>query len=191
MCSALIPETSGEMRSIPVKLSNRETATEVKAEPDLEAVRRLINLVKDPEIPILTIGDLGILRDVQLSGEQVVVTITPTYSGCPAMHGIEQDIRSVTRGAGYQVEVKTALSPAWTTDWLTDVGRAKLKAYGIAPPLRGSADKHDLMAEERVVACPRCDSLDTRKLSEFGSTACKALHTCNDCLQPFDYFKCL
>lgn len=179
------------MQSIPVKLSNAAQVIRNSRPPDLTQVRKLVNLIKDPEIPVLTIADLGIVRDVHLSGDRVVVTITPTYSGCPAMHGIEQDIGSVVTGAGYQIEVRTVLSPAWTTDWLTDAGRAKLKAYGIAPPVEGTADKKSLMAEDPQIVCPRCDSNNTRKLSEFGSTACKALHSCNDCLQPFDYFKCL
>ena len=191
MCSVPTPEINGEMQSIAVKLSNTSAAARSAETPDLAQVRQLLNLIKDPEIPVLTIADLGILRDVQLHGEQVLVTITPTYSGCPAMHGIEQDIRLIMHGAGYAVEVRTALSPAWTTDWLSDAGRAKLKAYGIAPPIRGSNDKRSLMAEDPQIPCPNCDSINTRKLSEFGSTACKALHTCNDCLQPFDYYKCL
>ena len=179
------------MQSIPVQLSGAEPLRRGSQPPDLAQVRDLLKLIKDPEIPVLTIGDLGILREVKLVGERVVVTITPTYSGCPAMHGIEQDIRSVITGAGYSVDVRTALSPAWTTDWLTATGRVKLKAYGIAPPLEGTADKRSLMADDPQIVCPRCDSDNTRKLSEFGSTACKALHTCNECLQPFDYFKCL
>ncbi len=148
--------------------------------------------VCDPEIPVLTIEDLGVLRDVQVaeSGE-AVVTITPTYSGCPAMLVMETEILGAMRSAGFEdVRVKTVLSPAWTTDWLSDAGREKLRAYGIAPPVRASSSRQALFGKD-AVDCPQCGSSDTERVSEFGSTSCKALYRCRACAEPFDYFKCL
>lgn len=151
----------------------------------------ILSTVSDPEIPVLSVLDLGIVRDVKLDGEKVEVVITPTYSGCPAMNAIEVNIRAVLQEQGYeQVTVTTVLSPAWTTDWMTEEGREKLKAYGIAPPLPGNVDKGALFSAEREVPCPRCESTDTRMVSQFGSTACKSLYQCRACLEPFDYFKC-
>ena len=119
------------------------------------------------------------------------VIITPTYSGCPAMNTIEVNIRSVLQEQGIDpVKVTTILSPAWTTDWMSEAGRAKLKAYGIAPPVGSSMDKSDLFPEDKIVECPQCGSEDTRMISQFGSTACKSMYKCNNCLEPFDYFKC-
>ncbi|MGE3846201.1 MAG: 1,2-phenylacetyl-CoA epoxidase subunit PaaD [Gammaproteobacteria bacterium] len=153
-------------------------------------VRALLEDVRDPEIPVLTLADLGVLRDVAVEGGRVTVTITPTYSGCPAMHTMEQDVRRVLAEAGYRdVVVKTRLAPAWTTDWLTPTAHAKLRSVGIAPPVNVTTDKRVLLGED--VPCPRCASRRTEKVSEFGSTACKALYRCRDCLEPFDYFKCL
>lgn len=148
--------------------------------------------VCDPEIPVLTIEDLGVLRDVQVTeGGETVVTITPTYSGCPAMLVMEADILGAMREAGFDdVRVETVLSPAWTTDWLSKAGREKLRAYGIAPPVRGSASRQALFGRDSV-DCPQCGSSDTERVSEFGSTACKALYRCKACAEPFDYFKCL
>lgn len=145
--------------------------------------------VVDPEIPALTIGDLGVLRDVLVSDDRVEVAITPTYSGCPAMDLIAVEIELALEREGFRnVTVRTVLSPAWTTDWMSEDGRRKLKDYGIAPPLnRGS--RRALFGVEQV-QCPRCGSLDTERLSEFGSTSCKALWRCKDCREPFDYFKC-
>lgn len=148
--------------------------------------------VCDPEIPVLTIEDLGVLRDVQVteSGE-AVVTITPTYSGCPAMLVMEADILGALREAGFDnVRVETVLSPAWTTDWLSEAGREKLRTYGIAPPARASGSRLALFGRDSV-DCPQCGSSDTERVSEFGSTACKALYRCKACAEPFDYFKCL
>lgn len=155
--------------------------------------------VVDPEIPVITIEDLGILRDVVLEGDRVVVTITPTYSGCPAMRQIRDDVVTTLNEAGYpDVEVRTVLSPAWTTDWMSDAGRRKLEAYGIAPPGRtGSVATVRMVgrladitaAEVPVTLCPRCRSAETRTVSEFGSTACKALMVCGSCGEPFDRFK--
>jgi ring-1,2-phenylacetyl-CoA epoxidase subunit PaaD len=146
--------------------------------------------VVDPEIPVLTIADLGVLRDVAMNGDRVEVAITPTYSGCPAMNMIALEIGLALEKAGFERHtVTTVLSPAWTTDWMTDAGKEKLRAYGIAPPAAKAGRRALFGADE--VACPRCGSADTSRISEFGSTACKALWRCNACAEPFDYFKCL
>ena len=145
--------------------------------------------VCDPEIPVLTIEDLGVLREAHVAPSgRVEVTITPTYSGCPAMDAIRDDVTAALRAAGYDdVGVRLVLSPAWTTDWLSDDGKAKLAQYGIAPPTGKAA-----VGPVRLglsVKCPQCSSLNTRELTRFGSTSCKALYVCNDCQEPFDYFK--
>lgn len=159
-----------------------------QADPLLLPVWKLLREVKDPEIPVLSIEDLGILQEISREGDQWVVTITPTYSGCPAMDQISQDIQAVLEREGYTpFRIVSRLSPAWTTDWISRRGRDKLEAYGIAPPVGRSAGLSDISPE---VACPRCHSLNTRVISEFGSTACKALYQCNSCQEPFDYFKC-
>ncbi len=158
----------------------------------LEA-RRILQAVCDPEIPALTIEDLGVLRDIHwlVDSETLEVVITPTYSGCPAMNTIEMNIRAELENAGFErVKVSTVLSPAWTTDWLTKTGRQKLQAFGIAPPAEASLDKKALFGETRALQCPHCGSVNTQMISQFGSTACKALFRCLDCLEPFDYFKC-
>ena len=157
-----------------------------------QKVWQVLETVCDPEIPVLTVVDLGIVRDVQFSEKgRLEVVITPTYSGCPAMNAIEVNIRAALQEAGYQeVALKTVLSPAWTTDWLTQVGREKLLAYGIAPPVGNSANKRGLFETERHVACPQCASENTEMVAQFGSTSCKALWRCLDCREPFDYFKC-
>jgi ring-1,2-phenylacetyl-CoA epoxidase subunit PaaD len=149
--------------------------------------------VVDPEIPVLTIGDLGLLREAHVGDDgAATVTITPTYSGCPAMNMIEHEIKRVLGEHGYgPVTVETVLHPAWTTDWLSEEGRRKLTEYGIAPPARGTASKRALFGAEPEVACPHCGSKDTEQVSQFGSTACKALWRCRSCLEPFDYFKCI
>ena len=155
----------------------------------------------DPEVPVVSIIDLGILRDVQWADNfenAVVVTVTPTYSGCPATDVIAQSIREALYGRGVgKVEVRTQLSPAWTTDWMTPQGRDALRAYGIAPPAACAPDAAGslvidisaLSSSKAVMPCPQCDSRKTRLLSQYGSTACKALYQCNSCLEPFDYFK--
>lgn len=149
-----------------------------------EQARAIVAGVPDPEIPVLTIEDLGILRDVAIDDEDgVVVTITPTYSGCPAIDAIADDVRTRLHEQGAErVQVRAVLTPAWTTDWMSEAGRRKLREYGIAPPGR-------LPLLQLGVACPRCGSLDTRELSRFGATACQAQHVCQACLEPFDRFK--
>lgn len=152
----------------------------------------LLYEVTDPEIPVLSIIDLGIVRDVQLKEEgKVEVTITPTYSGCPAMDVINMQIRMQLLSHGLQqVTIKQVLSPAWTTDWMTEAGKQKLLAYGIAPPHHTQQVCNTMLFAEEAVQCPHCQSWHTRRISEFGSTACKALYQCNSCHEPFDYFKC-
>jgi ring-1,2-phenylacetyl-CoA epoxidase subunit PaaD len=147
--------------------------------------------VSDPEIPVLTVVDLGVVRAVNFNGDICNVTITPTYSGCPAMKMIEEQIIEKLNEKGVKnVTVDLVLSPAWTTDWLTESGREKLREYGIAPP-EHEVDKSVLFAEPTIVPCPKCSSRNTKMISQFGSTACKAHYQCIDCLEPFDYFKCL
>lgn len=156
----------------------------------VEHARAVAAAVVDPEVPVLTIDDLGVLRDVRVDGDTVTVTITPTYSGCPAVEAIRDDIVLALTSAGFdRTIVKTTLSPAWTTDWMSDEGRRKLTAYGIAPP-SGRAPAGPIRLRLSV-ACPQCGSLDTRELSRFGSTSCKALWECRACLEPFDHFKAL
>jgi ring-1,2-phenylacetyl-CoA epoxidase subunit PaaD len=151
--------------------------------------RTVVASVVDPEIPVLTIADLGILRDVQVDHGTVHVTITPTYSGCPAMDAIRRDIDEACARAGWpDVEIHTVLAPAWTTDWMTEEGKRKLREYGIAPP-HPRSDRTVPLALS--VTCPQCGSPDTRESSRFGSTACKALYVCNSCLEPFDHFKAI
>ena len=145
-----------------------------------ESVRSAVESVVDPEIPVLTIKDLGVLREIRMEGTQVVVTITPTYSGCPAMVEIREAVeKALTEADTKDFRVKTSLAPAWTTDWMSEDGKRKLLEYGISPPRRGQG-----------VACPQCGSENATLVSEFGSTACKALYRCNECLEPFDHFKC-
>ncbi len=151
-------------------------------------VEKAVRGVMDPELPVISIEDLGILRDISVVGDKVVVTITPTYSGCPAMDAIRDDVQRACRGAGYDdVEVRTVLSPAWTTDWMTQSGKEALEAYGVAAP--GPVSTASTTALTLSVKCPQCGSLETRELSRFGSTACKALWSCNTCQEPFDHFK--
>jgi ring-1,2-phenylacetyl-CoA epoxidase subunit PaaD len=145
--------------------------------------------VCDPEIPVLSIADLGVLREVRESDGMVEITITPTYSGCPAMRVIEMDIELALQRAGIdRFRIVTALAPAWTTEWMSEEGRRKLHAYGIAPPVRNAG--RGALFGTMDIACPRCQSTRTERLAEFGSTSCKALYRCRDCAEPFDYFKC-
>ena len=155
-----------------------------------EQVLDWLRSVPDPEIPVVTIDDLGIVRDVEI-GEEVVVSLAPTYSGCPATEAIEKSVLDTLKQQGVDnVRIRRVLSPPWTTDWISDEGREKLRQYGIAPPEK-DAGKQSLMDALRVVACPRCESTRTTLVSEFGSTACKASYKCGACLEPFEYFKCL
>lgn len=163
------------------------------AHRDQDALRRdvwrVAGEVADPEIPVLSIADLGVLRDVRIIDGRVEVVITPTYSGCPAMNMIALEIELAIARAGLgPVEVKTVLAPAWTTDWMSAEGREKLRAYGIAPPREGGGRRALFGVDE--VACPRCGSTDTAEIAAFGSTSCKSLWRCNSCREPFDYFKC-
>ncbi|MBR9920269.1 MAG: phenylacetate-CoA oxygenase subunit PaaJ [Bacteroidetes bacterium] len=151
----------------------------------------ILESVSDPEIPVLSVVDLGIIRDVQEEDGLTEIVITPTYSGCPAMNMIEVNIKAALQEAGIDpVKVTTVLSPAWTTSWMSEAGKRKLKEYGIAPPVEDSTDKNQLFPSQKVIPCPHCGSENTVMVSQFGSTACKSLYKCKDCLEPFDYFKC-
>ena len=149
----------------------------------------ILSEIPDPEIPVINIMELGVLRDVVVNGNEVEVIITPTYSGCPAMKQIQDDILLAMKKNGIEnAKVKMVYHPAWTTDWLTDEAKEKLRKYGIAPPDKTSLDKDFLLGKKKV--CPICESENTEMVSQFGSTACKALYKCLDCKEPFDYFKC-
>jgi ring-1,2-phenylacetyl-CoA epoxidase subunit PaaD len=147
----------------------------------IDKIKQILTQVTDPEIPVLSIQDLGVIRNVESDNDEIVVTITPTYSGCPAMEVIEEDIKSILSKEfkTKTIRVKTQLSPAWTTDWITEKGKKALFEYGIMPPTK-----------KGEIICPQCKSLQIELISQFGSTACKALYRCKDCLEPFDYFKC-
>jgi ring-1,2-phenylacetyl-CoA epoxidase subunit PaaD len=157
-----------------------------------QQILSLLEQVADPEVPVLSVIDLGIVRDVKINGEEIEVVITPTYSGCPAMDVISMQVKMILLEHGFKkVTVTSVLSPAWTTDWMSQAGKEKLRAYGIAPPNPvPSVCDIQLFAEAEAIQCPNCNSYHTRLVSQFGSTACKALYKCNDCLEPFDYFKC-
>ena len=162
-----------------------------------QQILSLLEQVPDPEVPVLSVIDLGIIRDVKffntsLGDKGIEVIITPTYSGCPAMDVISMEIKMILLEHGFKkVTVTSILSPAWTTDWMSEAGKEKLRAYGIAPPnaIQSVCDIQ-LFAEEEAIQCPHCQSYNTKLVSQFGSTACKALYKCNNCLEPFDYFKC-
>lgn len=168
--------------------------------PVVHRVWDALDSLTDPEIPVVTLREMGIIRDVErVADDAVVVVITPTYSGCPAMEQINDDVHSTVKALGLQVEVRTQLAPAWTTDWMSEAAKAKLKAYGIAPPNRqcGVPSQQTRVVHfmrkplqaEQAVECPHCGSHHTFESSHFGSTACKALYKCLDCQEPFDYFK--
>jgi ring-1,2-phenylacetyl-CoA epoxidase subunit PaaD len=159
----------------------------------LGALRALVGEIPDPEIPVLTLADLGILRGIDTARDgHAVVRITPTYSGCPAIDPIRREVERVVREAGYDdAEVRMELSPAWTTDWMSEAGRRKLREYGIAPPELAARHSGCALLTPGPVACPRCGSTDTREISRFGATPCQAQHVCNSCLEPFDRFKTL
>ena len=158
----------------------------------IQKIWQLLEEVADPEVPVLSVIDLGIIREVKINENEVEIIITPTYSGCPAMDMISMNIKLALIEHGYtNVKITSVLSPAWTTDWMSEAGKLKLKEYGIAPPNPNQQVCDDkLFAPHEAVQCPHCDSWHTRRISEFGSTACKALYQCNDCKEPFDYFKC-
>jgi len=157
-------------------------------DPELRAI---LEQVSDPEIPVLSVMDLGVVREVVKEGNVVKIKLTPTYSGCPAMDTMAMDIGEALKAGGYESEIKMVLSPAWSSDWISDKGRKKLEAYGVAAPLSENMDKRALLDGERILKCTNCGSTNTKMISQFGSTACKALFQCEDCLEPFDYFKCL
>ena len=140
---------------------------------------------------MLTVLDLGVVREAKKEGDSVKIKLTPTYSGCPAMDTMAADIAIALQAEGYESDIELILSPAWSTDWISEAGRRKLEEYGVAAPLSESLDKRAIIDGERVVACTNCKSTNTKMISQFGSTACKALFRCEDCLEPFDYFKCL
>lgn len=187
----MVTDFSGELAFAPVL--NQEHPRRPAA-GDLQEVWDAAAAVPDPEIPVISIADLGILREVFLEGATAVAVITPTYSGCPAMDTITADVQAAFRSAGYpESRVELRLDEAWTTDWITEHGRAALRDYGIAPPSeqeRRPAGPVSLTLSPPV-ACPRCASLNTHKLSHFGSTSCKSLYSCAECHEPFDYFKVL
>ena len=163
------------------------------SEPVIEEknIRAILETVVDPEVPVLTIYDLGIVRDIKINGDAIEVVITPTYSGCPAMDMITMNIKLALAEKGYQkVKVSSVLSPAWTTDWMSEEGKRKLKEYGIAPPHPRQQVCDDKLFADETVQCPHCNGWHTHRVSEFGSTACKALYQCDECKEPFDYFKC-
>jgi ring-1,2-phenylacetyl-CoA epoxidase subunit PaaD len=157
-----------------------------------QTIKKILETVTDPEVPVLSVIDLGIVRDIKLNEEEVEVTITPTYSGCPAMDVISINIRLALISHGYKkVKITQVLSPAWTTDWMSEEGKKKLKEYGIAPPNpKQQVCRDELFVHDEALQCPHCNSYHTHRISEFGSTACKALYQCDDCKEPFDYFKC-
>ncbi|ALM22196.1 phenylacetate-CoA oxygenase [Nonlabens sp. MIC269] len=151
----------------------------------------ILESVSDPEIPVLSVIDLGVIRSVQLDEDHVTIKLTPTYSGCPAMDVIGDDLDRAFAKAGYTTTVQLIMSPPWTTDWITERGRKAMEEYGIAAPLEPTADKDVLLNNKKLVKCTNCGSTNTKLVSQFGSTACKAMFQCDDCLEPFDYFKCL
>ncbi|MBC7849385.1 MAG: phenylacetate-CoA oxygenase subunit PaaJ [Chitinophagaceae bacterium] len=152
---------------------------------------QLLHSIPDPEVPVISIMDLGIVRDVVIEDDKIEIIITPTYSGCPAMDAISMNIRLELISHGYtNIKITSVLSPAWTTEWMSETGKEKLRTYGIAPPNARQQFCNDVFAADETVQCPKCNSSQTSKISEFGSTACKSLYQCRDCLEPFDYFKC-
>ncbi|MFT7156591.1 MAG: ring-1,2-phenylacetyl-CoA epoxidase subunit PaaD [Parvicella sp.] len=156
-------------------------------------IRTLLSSIPDPEIPVLTIDDLGVIRKAEWREDELVIVITPTYTGCPAMGQFEDDIIAKLKENGYQkCKIEVTYDPPWTTDWLSENAKQKLQDYGIAPPEEKTSDKHYLIGTEKAnITCPQCKSTETKMISQFGSTACKALYQCQDCKEPFDYFKCL
>ena len=164
------------------------TATQSHIDPKLTAI---LESVSDPEIPVLSIMEMGVVRKAEIKNNIAQITITPTYSGCPAMDVIGDDIRKAFKEQGIEANIELVLAPAWTTAWITPKGRKALEAYGIASPLEPEADIDALFGNKKLVKCPQCGSQNTKMISQFGSTACKAFFQCQDCQEPFDYFKCL
>jgi len=156
----------------------------------LERIQEQLALVMDPEVPVLSIVDLGLVRSVERKETHIVLGIAPTYTGCPAMDVIHDRIREALSVLGTDIKIESVLHPPWTTDWMSEAGKKKLEAYGIAPPVGKAADKRSLWGPSPTVRCPRCKSEDTALVSLFGSTACKSLYQCGSCNEPFDYFKC-
>jgi ring-1,2-phenylacetyl-CoA epoxidase subunit PaaD len=158
----------------------------------VKKIWEILETVNDPEVPVLSIIDLGIVRDVKINKDEIEVIITPTYSGCPAMDMISMHIKMALLESGYQkIKITSVLSPAWTTDWMSENGKQKLKAFGIAPPsVKQQVCHTPLFHDGEAIQCPRCNSYHTKLISQFGSTACKALYVCENCKEPFDYFKC-
>ena len=158
-----------------------------------DKIWKLLEEIPDPEIPVLTIHDLGVVRKIDEINNEIIVTITPTYSGCPAMNQFEADIITTLNKQGYdKVSIVTTYDPPWTTDWLSEEAKKKLQDYGIAPPEQKTTDKNALLVDDRKsVTCPQCKSTSSKMISQFGSTACKSLYQCNNCMEPFDYFKCI
>jgi ring-1,2-phenylacetyl-CoA epoxidase subunit PaaD len=160
------------------------------SETDILAI---LSEIPDPEIPVITIVELGVVRKVDvISDAEIKVQLTPTYSGCPAMKQMEDDVKSKLQKHGFtKIDLQLVYNPAWTTDWLSETAKQKLQAYGIAPPEESTSDKSYLTGKPKNITCPRCKSTQTLLISQFGSTACKALYQCKTCLEPFDYFKCI
>lgn len=159
---------------------------------DINKITERLSLIPDPEVPVLTIKELGVLRKVSINRNKITITITPTYSGCPAMDRFQDDIKKVMHELEVNnFEIVTQYDPAWTTDWLNTAAKEKLRKYGIAPPEFKTTDKNAVLGAPKTVSCPRCQSISTNLVSPFGSTACKAMYTCKDCFEPFEYFKCL
>ena len=159
---------------------------------DIEKITQELSAIPDPEIPVISIKELGVLRDVSYEGKELIVTITPTYSGCPAMDRFQTDIKDKLKQMMVeQFKIVLQYDPPWTTDWMNDKAKRKLKKYGIAPPAHSTSDKTILMGKKQEVQCPRCNTRETKLVSQFSSTACKAMYQCEDCLEPFEYFKCL
>ncbi|UUP16178.1 Putative 1,2-phenylacetyl-CoA epoxidase, subunit D [Nitratireductor thuwali] len=188
---------TGTMTSFSPSTGVRRTGRDPRPDPgwcrpveEGQRAYRAAASVVDPEIPVVTIEDLGILRSVEVDGDTAIARLTPTYTGCPAVLAIELAVEAALRDAGFEPRVERVVSPAWTTDWITPEGREKLRDYGIAPPAKASNSIRALFGETEV-ACPRCGSGETARISEFGSTACKALYRCEACHEPFDYFKCI
>jgi len=164
------------------------TATPQHIDPNLTAI---LESVSDPEIPVLSIMEMGVVRAAEIKNNIAQITITPTYSGCPAMDVIGDDIKKAFAEKGIEAKIDLVLAPAWTTDWITPKGRKALEDYGIASPLEPEADIEALLGNKKLIKCPQCGSKNTKMISQFGSTACKAFFQCQDCQEPFDYFKCL